>query len=245
MTPSLWIGFDPREAAAYAVARYSLERSIPENWLVFGLRLSELQRSGLYRRPTRIKTNGDGRFEMIDELSIRSDYDGRMSTEHAIARFLVPILAESGWAMFMDGDVLVRKNLAQMFYELDPKYAVYCVKHNHHPSETTKMDNQEQTRYDRKNWSSVVIWNCDHPSNKALTVELVNTAPGRDLHAFCWLQDSEIGELKPEFNWLVGYSDPSIDPVIAHFTAGLPNMAGYENVRFADEWRTELACWAA
>jgi hypothetical protein len=82
------------------------------------------------------------------------------------------------------------------------------VKHDHQPTEHWKMDGQFQTRYHRKNWSSVCLFNCDHPANKALTVDLVNSAPGRDLHAFSWLADDLIGELPPEWNWLVGHSAP-------------------------------------
>ena len=87
---SVWIGFDPREAAAFAVARHSIRQHSPKHIPVFGLVLSDLQARGLYTRPTKIRTNSDGRFEMVDELSIRPDYDGRVSTQHAIARFLVP-----------------------------------------------------------------------------------------------------------------------------------------------------------
>jgi hypothetical protein len=107
------------------------------------------------------------------------------------------------------------------------------------------MDGQAQTRYARKNWSSVILWNVDHPANKALTIELVNSVPGRDLHRFCWLEDDLIGELHPKWNWLVGHSDPEIDPAIVHFTDGIPTMQGYEDSEYADEWRAELERWAA
>lgn len=244
MNASIWIGFDPREAAAFAVARHSLQNRIPRGCPVRGLVLSDLQARGLYTRPTRMRTNGDGRFEMIDELSIRPDYDGRVSTQHAVARFLVPYLAKSGWALFMDGDMLVRGNLGQLFEALDRKHAVYCVKHRHEPQAKTKMDGQEQTRYARKNWSSFVIFNCDHPANKALSVEMVNTMPGRDLHRFCWLDDDEIGELDPGWNFLIGHTDPAIEPKVIHFTDGVPDMPGYENVSYADDWRIALDDWA-
>src|SRR5690606_8943360 len=151
-----------------------------------------------------------------------------MATEFAISRFLVPHLAKKvhgvrgGWAMFQDCDMLNRGNVVEAFNQLDPSKAVMCVKHNHNPPEGTKMDGQEQLRYARKNWSSVMFFNLDHPSNSKLTVELVNTVPGRDLHRFCWLQDDEIGELGPEWNFLVGHSDPSIDPKIVHHTEGSP-----------------------
>ncbi len=141
--------------------------------------------------------------------------------------------------------MLVRTNIVRLFETLDPKFAVYCVKHHHEPSRGLKMDGQEQTRYARKNWSSVCIWNCDHPANKALTVEVINTVPGRDLHRFFWLEDDLIGGLDPKWNWLAGHSSPDIDPAIVHFTDGTPSMPGYADVPFADEWRRELARWAS
>ena len=242
---SVFIGFDPREAAAFAVARHSVRRNLGRQVPIYGLILSQLVQDGLYRRPMRTRVNGDGHIEMIDDLSIRVDYDGRISTQHAIARFLVPHVAGFGWALFMDGDMLVRREMGSLFRNLESRYAVYCVKHNHVPRDAVKMDGQEQTVYSRKNWSSLVVWNCEHPSNRKLTPEMVNRLPGRDLHAFCWLDDDEIGELPAEWNWLVGHSDESIDPRIVHFTDGCPDMPGYENVKFADEWRAELEQWAS
>lgn len=251
---SVWIGFDPRpaEVAAFGVCRHSLFKNIPSNWSVYGLILSDLQARGLYTRPTKRKLNGDGRFEMIDELSIRADYDGRVSTEHAISRFLVPHLARSivpyhsniGWAVFMDGDMLVRGNVGQLVQSLDRTFALYCVKHNYQPKDTVKMDGQQQSVYMRKNWSSFMIFNVDHPANKSLTVEMVNTLPGRDLHRMAWLDDSEIGELGPEWNFLVGETDKSVSPKVLHYTLGLPNMPGYEDCDFADDWRLMLDKWA-
>lgn len=176
-----------------------------------------------------------------------------MSTEFAISRFLVPHLVAlsttggnpRGWAAFMDCDMLARRNLCRMFEIVKDDYAVMCVHHNHRPAGETKMDGQVQTQYGRKNWSSMMLFNCDHPANAELTVDLVNKLPGRDLHRFCWLDDSEIGELGPEWNYLVGHSDEAIDPAIVHFTEGVPSMPGYENVPYADEWRSELHRWAA
>jgi len=237
---TVFIGFDPREAAAFAVARSSVRRNLTQQIPVYGVVLSELQEAGLYTRPTKKLPNG----RLIDELSIRSDYDGSMSTQHAIARFLVPFLAGSGWSLFMDGDVLVRKSLARIFERLDENKAIYCVKHRYEPEIRIKMDGQVQTKYSRKNWSSVVIWNVDHPANKVLTLEAINTLPGKNLHQFCWLEDDLIGELDPKWNWLVGHSNQMIDPAIVHFTSGVPDMPGYEHCQYSDEWRKELSTWA-
>lgn len=229
----VWLGFDPREADAYMVARHSVWKH--SGLEARGLVLSELQDMGVYTRPTEHRVTSDGRRIMWDTIS-----DAAMSTQHANARFLVPHLAGSGWALFADCDILVRAPLAELFESVDESKAVMCVKHNYTPAEIVKMDGQTQSNYGRKNWSSVMLFNCDHRSNKRLSVNEVNTRAGRDLHRFCWLEDHEIGELDPAWNYLVGVSDKEIDPKIAHFTLGLPSMAGYENCDYADEWRAAL-----
>lgn len=231
MQQSIYIGFDPREVDACKVAGHSLHRHLSRHIPVHSLVLGELIAKGLYKRPIELR---QGR--MWDTLS-----DAPMSTEHANSRFLVPHLAKSGWALFMDGDMLVRKDISEVFEGLDNSKAIYCVHHYHIPLNNTKMDNQIQTLYRRKNWSSFMIFNCEHPANKSLTLDVINTFPGRDLHRFCWLDDSEIGELHPRWNWLVGHSDSTIVPAVVHFTEGVPNMPGYEDVAYADEWRKELA----
>lgn len=237
---SIYVGFDPREASAFAVCRYSINRHLTQPIPVYGLVLQELIDLGLYTRPMSFVKSAADKPIMWDTIS-----DAPMSTQHANARFLVPHLAESGWALFMDGDMLALDNLVRVFDELDSEKAVYCVKHNHVPTQTVKMDSQLQTSYARKNWTSFILFNCGHPANSALTLEMVNTLPGRDLHRLCWLADDEIGELDPKWNFLVGHSDPTINPAIVHFTDGVPDMAGYENTPYSDEWRAELARWAA
>lgn len=235
MKQSIWIGFDPRETDAFAVARHSIERHCNTPIPVKGVVLTDLRNGNLYDRPT---SRREGR--LWDDIS-----DAPMATEFACSRFLVPILAKSGWALFLDADMLVRRDIARLFALADPSKAVMVVKHDHQPPEGVKMDGQAQTRYARKNWSSVMLFNCDHPANRALTVELVNSVPGRDLHRFCWLEDGQIGELPAEWNYLVGHTDGVEDPAIVHFTDGVPSMAGYEDCEFADEWKAELRAWAS
>lgn len=229
---SIFIGFDPREAPGFAVTRHSIERRLIDPIRVRGVVLPELRAAGLYHRPTSLR---DGR--LWDDIS-----EAPMSTEFAISRFLVPHLAGSGWALFMDSDMLARTNVDALFRQIDPDKAVMVVKHDHRPENKTKMDRQIQTAYPRKNWSSVMLINVDHVANKALTPALVNAVPGRDLHRFCWLDDAEIGELAPEWNWLAGHSDPAIDPAIVHFTDGVPLTR--PDAAFADEWFSELTRWA-
>jgi hypothetical protein len=243
----VYIGFDRREADAFAVARSSMRRRATLPVPINGLILGDLQARGLYRRPTSVSIDATGAVRIVDHVSARDDYDGRISTEHANARFLVPYLHGSGAALFADGDILVRSNIWRVFDEVerDPSKALWCVKHDHDPKTNTKMDGQTQTKYARKNWSSVMLFNCDHPATSRLTIEMVNTLPGRDLHRFCWLDDHEIGELDVSWNWLVGHSSPEVEPKLVHFTDGVPSMAGYADVPFADEWQDELYRWAS
>lgn len=161
-----------------------------------------------------------------------------MSTEHAIARFLTPKVAGwDGWALSADCDILCRMDPAELFTMVDARYALMVVRHDYVPAETVKMDGQVQTAYSRKNWSSVILWNCAHPSHRILP-ELVNRLPGRDLHRFCWLNDDEIGGLPREWNHLVGVYEHNPLARLVHFTLGTPDMAGHESADYADEWRS-------
>jgi hypothetical protein len=171
--------------------------------------------------------------------------DAPQSTEHANSRFFVPLLAKTGWALFCDGDVIFRSNPARLFDGLDRDKALYCVNHKHEQKPGTKMDGQVQQSYTRKNSSSVMIFNCDHPANRALTLDVLNNTPGRMLHRFFWLDDCDIGELDQSWNYLIGETASIEKPVnIGHFTLGLPDMPGYRDCEFSDEWRSSLNDWA-
>jgi hypothetical protein len=117
----------------------------------------------------------------------------------------------------------------------DPDKAVMVVKHNHYGS-GLKMAGMQQTAYQRKNWSSVMLFNCEHPANKRLSLRDVNERPGRDLHAFYWLHDSEIGDLPEQYNWLVGVQEKPESPKIAHYTLGGPWLKGWEPAAHDDLW---------
>jgi hypothetical protein len=242
---SIWIGFDSRHAAAAVVCRHSILRRLTQPLPVRGVVLEDLRRAGVYTRPTEIRKTPDGLHDQLwDVIS-----EAPMSTEFAISRFLTPWLAGSGWAVFMDCDMKARVNMVRLFEQLDPRYAVMCVKHRHEPTAGTKMDGQTQTQYQRKNWSSVMAFNVDHPANDLLTVELINSVPGRDLHRFCWLTDDLIGELHQRWNHLVGYTQlyepPGPEnPAVIHWTDGYPLLKGYERADYADEFFVELNAWA-
>lgn len=226
----IYIGHDVAQQRACRIAEDSLKAKASAWPDVHRLDLAPLVRSGLYRRPTIYPT--DAKPSYWDEIS-----QAPMSTGHAISRFLVPMLCQyEGWALFTDGDVLFRRDVAELFALADDSKAVQVVQHDYAPPESAKMEGQAQTRYHRKNWSSVILWNCEHPANAALNLTLVNTVPGRDLHRFCWLDDAQIGALPACWNFLIGHTDRSIDPALVHYTEGVPDMPGYEHCAFSDEW---------
>jgi hypothetical protein len=225
-------GWEPREAIGGALFEFSAIRRTTEPLRFIPLMEKALRYRGLYTRP----------HEQRDGQAWCPISGAPMATSFANSRFLVPWLAESQWALFADGaDMLWLADPAELFALADDRYAVMTVKHEHVSRETIKMDGQAQTNYTRKNWSSVVLWNCTHPSNARLTQEMVNTLPGRDLHAFCWLEPEEIGELPPEWNYLVDVSPMTINPRLLHFTKGIPAMAGYDAGPWAEVWLKELA----
>lgn len=250
MERSVWIGFDPAEADGYAVTRTSLERNANTPVPVRGIVLDDLRDEGLYTRATEVR---DGR--LFDVVS-----NNHMSTEFAISRFFVPLLVKrqrdgrkgDAWAIFMDSDMLVLEDINHLFEQANSQYAVMVVKHEHIVETGEKMGGQLQKPYFRKNWSSLIMFNVNHPANDALDLHMLNYTKGLALHQFCWLQDHHIGELSPKWNWLVGYSKPKdlepwgdTSPAIAHFTEGLPSMGDqYDEGPYAKAWWEELAIWA-
>ena len=133
---------------------------------------------------------------------------------------------------------LFLEDIKLLLKDLSNQKAIYCVKHDYSPKEKHKMDGQKQTIYPRKNWSSFILYNCSHPSNKKLSVELVNKESGSFLHQFKWLKDSEIGSLDERWNWLEGWTSQhnSEKPFAVHFTRGGPWFDEWQDVEFADKW---------
>ena len=208
----IYIGYDAREDIAYRVAKSSAA-----GHEVKPLVQQQLREQGLYWR----------------------DVDTLASTDFSFTRFLVPELQQfKGWALFVDCDVLFLNNPKELFDLADDRYAVMCVQHDYTPTATVKMDGKTQHLYPRKNWSSVMLFNCAHPSNKVLTKQLVNTATGQYLHRLSWLTDNEVGALPHEWNWLVGwYKEPQDGkPKLLHYTEGGPWFSNYTNCEYADLW---------
>ena len=216
----IFVGYDTREDIAYQVCKHSIISKQP-NADVRPLRQQELRDAGWYTRP-------------IDKLA---------STEFTFTRFLIPELTNfDGWALFMDCDMILTTDIKELFDQADDKYAVMCVQHDYKVKETTKMDGQKQTIYPRKNWSSVVLWNCGHKSNKKVTQDFVNNPEinGAYLHRFSWLKDKEIGELNHTWNYLVGVYNDIDKPKLIHYTEGGPWFENYRDTEFAQLWKDEL-----
>lgn len=232
----IFIGWDPREAEVADVCAYSiLRRTDPGAVRIRYLRLPDLRERGLYTRQCERR---EGRlWDVISEAP--------MSTEFAISRFLVPILADSEWALFCDCDFLWQADVRQLIALADPDRALMCVKHEHKPPEERKMDGQAQLLYARKNWSSLVLWNVRHPAHRSLTPEVVNSVPGRDLHRFFWLTDEAIGGLPEGWNWLEGHSSEAVEPKAIHYTRGGPWFTEWAGVAHADRWLAEREAFLA
>ncbi len=171
--------------------------------------------------------------------------DPKQSNEFSFSRFLVPYLSDyEGYAVFFDCDMLMRTDVQKLFKiaEKDPSKAVHVVKHDYTPRDEIKYLNTVQYTYPRKNWSSVVVWNCEHPSNRKVTLDYVNSATGMELHRFTWLKDEEIGELDVRWNWLVGdYVNPPHNVYNVHWTVGGPYFNEYKDADFSDEWFLECS----
>jgi len=213
---NIFIGYDPREAASFSVLSHSIHNKASQPVRITPLILPQLH--GIMTR----------------------ERDAKQSTDFAFSRFIVPYLSEfKGWSIFMDCDMLVREDIINLWSMRDDNYAVMCVKHDHKPKETTKFLGQQQTTYQKKNWSSVMIFNNEKCT--ALTPEYVNKASGLELHQFKWLHnDGLIGELPHKWNHLVGYDYYDTNAALVHFNVGGPYFNEYKNCEYSEEWQSEL-----
>ena len=122
--------------------------------------------------------------------------------------------------MFCDSDFLWNCSITEILEFHDEKYAISCVQHDYAPRNTTKMDGLAQTSYPRKNWSSLMVFNCEHIDTKNLSIECVNTNSPKYLHRMEWT--GEVGRIPITYNWLEGDYSGCTNPKAIHFTNGGP-----------------------
>lgn len=211
----IFIGYDPREAIAYHVCVNSIIRHSSQPVSLHPL-----------------------------ALNIMQDYKERHTdgSNHFIySRFLVPHLMQyQGWALFIDGDMLLRDDIEQLWALRDESKAVMVIKHDYQTRMAEKYLGSKNENYPRKNWSSVILWNCAHPANAQITPAFVQNATGAQVHRFSWLTDDLVGELPKEWNWLDIEYDWNPLAKLVHYTLGTPCFREFaDKGYFADEWHKE------
>jgi hypothetical protein len=211
----VFIGYDPREAVAYSVLAHSIQARASEPVSIAPLMLSQLK------------------------AILTRERHPLQSTDFSVSRFLTPYLSDyAGWSVFMDCDMLVLKDIAELWRLRDDRYAVMVVKHDHVPKESVKFLGEPQSKYEKKNWSSVMLFN--NARCRALTPDHVNRASGLELHQFKWLEsDDLIGALPDAWNHLVGYDPPRADASLVHYTLGGPYFPEYKDCEYAAAWYAE------
>ena len=208
---NLVVGFDQREAIAYHVfCQSAIESS------TMPLQITPLA------------------LNLMNNYS-ESHVDG--SNTFIYSRFLTPsLMGYKGWAIFADGDMVCRDDLAKLWSMKDSSKAVQVVKHDYKTKATTKYLGNKNENYPRKNWSSLILWNCEHHKNLILTPEFIQGQTGSYLHRFSWLNDDEIGELTPEWNWLAIEYDENPNAKLVHYTLGTPCFREYQSSSMSSEW---------
>ena len=213
----IFIGYDGRETVAYNVLAHSIQARATQPVSIAPLMLSQL--NGIFKR----------------------ERHPLQSTDFSFSRFLTPYLSGfSGWSVFMDCDMLALDDVARLWELRDERYAVMCVKHDHRPKEEIKFLGAKQTKYEKKNWSSVMLWNCAHPDNRQLDPAFVESKDGAFLHRFKWLADEQIGEIPKEWNWLAIEYEFNPAAKLVHYTLGTPCFEDYEDTEMAELWHEGL-----
>lgn len=213
----IYIGFDSSnygQKLAFEVCKRSILK-YNKNLIIKGLYIDKLKEEGIYKRE-----------------------DNTGATEFTYTRFLVPYLNNyKGWAMFCDSDFLWFCDIEEVINKYkDTSKALLCVKHKHTKcNNNTKMDGKKQEWYPRKNWSSLMFFNCGHPDIKNLTLDNVNNKSAKWLHRMEYCDDNNIGELPIEYNYLVDYYNTGNYKAL-HFTDGGPWHEKYRNVMYGDLW---------
>lgn len=206
------VGFDQREAVAYhAFVQSVLERaSAPVTFNPLALNCL----SG-YR-----ETHADG------------------SNDFIYSRFLVPFLYDfKGWSIFADGDMICLRDIAELWALRDDTKAALVVKHNYKTKAKIKYLGNRNEDYPKKNWSSLILWNCEHPKNFCLTPDFISCQTGSFLHRFSWLDDDDVGLLPLEWNWLATEYPDNHSVNLVHYTLGTPCFKDFENCEMSEYWK--------
>ena len=208
----IFVGFDQKEAIAYHTFTQSL-----------------IECSSI---PLSIVPLAENNLNFYNEKHT----DG--TNKFTYSRFLIPyLMGYDGWAIFFDGDMVCLSDLKKLKKFFNPNYAVSVVKHNYKTKQKSKYFGQKNENYPRKNWSSVIIWNCSHPKNKILTPSLINSKDGAFLHRFKWLSDADIGTLPKSWNWLAIEYPEKENLNLIHYTLGTPCFKQYANSSLSEHWK--------
>ncbi len=159
------------------------------------------------------------------------------SNDFVYSRFLTPYLNDfKGWAIFADGDMICQTDIKELWDLRDESKALLVVKHDYQTKAHQKYLGNINENYPRKNWSSVILWNCAHPKHRVLTPDFIASQTGKFLHRFSWLDHADIGELPPEWNWLAIEYPENKNSKLIHYTLGTPCFKDYKNTEMADIW---------
>ena len=181
----------------------------------------------------------------ITPLVLRNLYglEARDGTNEFIySRFLIPFIeGYKGFSLFCDGaDMIVKDDIAKLWDMRNHRMAVQVVKHDYstrHPRKYigTAMEADNRT-YHRKNWSSVMLINCQHGAWRKVDADFIAKTSGADLHRFSFIPDEFIGELPAEWNWLPQELGENPDAKLIHYTLGIPGFPAYANTENASDW---------
>lgn len=214
----IFIGYDPREAVVYHVCANSIIRHASQPPVITPLAL------------TNMKFYSEGKIEIIEGYPPTNQF--------IFSRFLVPYLMDyKGWGLFIDGDMIVLDDIKGIFDLADENKAVMCVQHDYKTKYPIKYLNQINGDYPRKNWSSVMLFNCSHPDNGKLTPEFIEASTGKYLHRLQWTD--AIGELPIEWNWLADEYGENSNAKLVHYTAGAPCFHNFATTPMAALWHKE------
>ena len=236
----IFIGYDEREHEVFKVAEHTIKKHTKSiNVVVHKLHHKELREQGLFTR--RWMTQRNGQMVCLED-------NKPFSTQFSHSRFLVPELwrrlkdtNKDDFVMFVDCDFVFKEDLGVLLHEIkssNQNAPVYAVKHNYKPTSETKMDNVEQSQYNGKLWSAMVVYDMSHKANESLIPRVVNSVTGRYLHTFGWLDSLEmVGEIDEKWHFVPNHSEPRVNkPCAIHFTEGGPWFENYRNCRYAEEW---------